>query len=120
MLTPDMERAIKLIASLYPTPVKPYSLGDIGGVKIISNPHMPEGSIMLSDSVFRDLQQYSEFAEEETVITDIKLGAADVKNATGQHVVKINPHHKRRYTDKCKHGKGLNDYCEPCGRIHNA
>jgi hypothetical protein len=19
---------------------------------------------------------------------------------------------------KCKHGKGLNDYCEPCGRIH--
>ena len=21
---------------------------------------------------------------------------------------------------KCEHGKGLSDYCEPCGRIHGA
>ena len=28
--------------------------------------------------------------------------------------------HHEDQNEKCEHGKGLTEYCEPCGRIHNA
>lgn len=61
----DIMDAVKLIASLKPVPVQPFSIGFIGGVKIISSPFVPEGSILVSDDIWRDLQKISNNINKE-------------------------------------------------------
>lgn len=59
--------AVKLIASLKPIPIQPFSIGNIGGIKIISNPFIPEGSIIVSDDIWRDLQKLSTEYNKENI-----------------------------------------------------
>lgn len=51
--------AVKLIAALKSPDVEPYSLGNIGGVRIISSPHIADGSIVVSNDIWLLLQDLS-------------------------------------------------------------
>jgi len=51
--------AVKLIAALKAPDVEPYSLGNIGGVRIISSPHIADGSIVVSNDIWLLLQDLS-------------------------------------------------------------
>lgn len=53
----DIIKAVELIAALSPVPPQPFSLGNIGGVKIISSPFVPEGSIIVGDDVWLKLKE---------------------------------------------------------------
>lgn len=56
-MSEEIMNAIKVMARLRPELVEPFSLCEIGGVKIMSNPMMPENTIMVSDDIYRDLQK---------------------------------------------------------------
>lgn len=53
----EILEAIKIVAATKPAPVEPFSLGMIGGVKIVSNPQMPDSTIMVSDDIFAILSK---------------------------------------------------------------
>ena len=59
-ISSDMENAIKLIAMLKPEPVNPLSLINVGGVRVLSHPAMPENTIMVSDDVYSTLKIIAE------------------------------------------------------------
>lgn len=52
--------AVRLIAALKPEVVAPFSVGNVGGVKIISSPMVPEGSIIVSDDIYLALNKISQ------------------------------------------------------------
>lgn len=61
----EILKAIKLISSTRPASVKPYSIGMIGGVKVISNPMLKDNEIIVSDDIFSYLNQLAEGINNE-------------------------------------------------------
>ena len=42
-----------------------------------------------------------------------------LQEAQGQLLGRMTGEEQERWVDLCEHGKGMADYCEPCGRIHS-
>lgn len=51
--------AINLIAAAAPEKVEPFSMGNIGGVKIMSVPTLDNNTIMVSDDIYLMLKEIS-------------------------------------------------------------
>lgn len=51
---------VKLISATKPPVIQPYTVGLMGGVRIISSPYLKDDEIVVSDSIFSILQKISE------------------------------------------------------------